>query len=273
MLCRILRVNRSGYYRWKAGLKVRKQRWPEIDEKVKVIWSGSKSRYGAPKIRQELLLLGIPVSRQRVQRRMKALEIRSKYRKKYRPVTTTSNHKKSISPNLLNREFESNRLGEKWVSDITYLKCQTRWVYLTTVMDLADHQIVGWSLSRDMRDDTTTLLAFSNAVERRNPLDQMIFHSDRGSQYASDDFRKLLESKNVRQSMSRKGNCWDNAVAEAFFRILKAELPENYTTLSFENLKSLLFDFIEIWYNRKRIHSTLGYFTPAQMELILNRVA
>lgn len=275
LMCRVLKVSRSGYYQWKQRPEAMKQSAPskfQIDKAITEIWRNSKMRYGAPRIRAELNKRGIKASRQRIQRRMKQLGLSCVYQKKYKAVTS-SNHKLPISPNVLNRQFEYKELSKAWVSDITYLRSGERWVYLTTVMDLADRQIIGWSLSADMTDDQTVIAAFKAAVTRRKPNEEMIFHSDRGSQYASADFRKLLGNYNVVQSMSRKGNCWDNAVAESFFKTLKTELRDEYKKLSGSDLKTKLFEYIEIWYNRKRLHSTLDYKTPAEMEKLIQPVA
>jgi putative transposase len=274
-MCSVLKVSRSGYYQWKQRPKAMKLSGAskfEIDHAIAEIWRNNKKRYGAPRIRAELNKRGIKASRQRVQRRMKHLGLSCVYRKKYRAVTS-SNHDLPISPNVLDRQFEHKELSKAWVSDITYLRSCDRWVYLTTVMDLADRQIIGWSLSTDMTDEQTVIAAFRAAVTRRKPNEGMIFHSDRGSQYASADFRKLLGNYNVVQSMSRKANCWDNAVAESFFKTLKTELRDEYKKLSVSDLKTILFEYIEIWYNRKRLHSTLGYKTPVEMEKLIQHVA
>ena len=273
-LCQVLEVSRSGYYQWKdkGQVPITNTRRVSIDEAVRRIWSLSKRRYGAPKIQMELMKGGVKVSRQRVQRRMKRMGIRCTYVRKYRP-TTDSKHQLPISENLLERQFNAQRLCEAWVSDITYLRHQSGWSYLTTIMDLADRQIIGWSLSADLSAESTVLAAFRMAVKKRSPVSEMIFHSDRGSQYACKTFRDMLDAYRIRQSMSRHGNCWDNAVAESFFRIVKTELPEMYRKANREQLRSMIFEYIEIWYNRKRIHSTLGYKTPSEMESLIKLVA
>ena len=271
-MCKVLTVSRSGYYNWCNSKPVGRKR-TDIDRLIRQLWLESRKRYGAPKIRAELARQGVKVSRQRVQRRMKVMGIRSQYRKKYRPATTQSDHNRGYSPNILNRQFTSDQLATKWVSDITYLKSRNGWIYLTMILDLADHKVVGWSVSPDLSDDNTVIAAYKEAVTRRKPKPGLIFHSDRGSQYASIDFRGLLKTNHVVQSMSRKGNCWDNAVAESFFKILKTELSVDSTGFSLSQWKSVLFEYIEIWYNRKRIHSSLGYFTPAEKESQLINVA
>ena len=201
----------------------------------------------------------------RVARLMKELQIRSIVHKKFKVVTTDSNHEHSISPNLLDRDFTAARPGQKWVSDITYVRTNQGWLYLTIVMDLYDRKIVGWSMSRTMEAHRTVKAAFKMAIQNRpiNP-DELIFHSDRGVQYACEEFRKLLKAYRINQSMSRKGNCWDNAVAENFFKILKSELIYQLPKLQFEQARKELFEFIEIWYNKNRKHSYLNYLTPEQ---------
>lgn len=225
----------------------------------------TKFRLGSPKIQKELEDRGFYISRPRVARLMKELQIRSIVHKKFKVVTTDSNHEHSISPNLLDRDFTAARPGQKWVSDITYVRTNQGWLYLTIVMDLYDRKIVGWSMSRTMEAHRTVKAAFKMAIQNRpiNP-DELIFHSDRGVQYACEEFRKLLKAYRINQSMSRKGNCWDNAVAENFFKILKSELIYQLPKLQFEQARIELFEFIEIWYNKNRKHSYLNYLTPEQ---------
>ena len=179
-----------------------------------------------------------------------------------------------MAKNELDRDFSSSNLGEKWVSDITYIRVNDDWNYLTTIMDLADRKIVGWSLSEDMTTQNTVFKAWKSAINTRGIQSNFIFHSDRGIQYACHSFRNLIGSnKYVFQSMSRKGNCWDNAVAESFFKSLKSELiyHEEYKTI--EQAKIEVFEYIEIWYNRKRLHSALDYKTPVEIENEFNNVA
>lgn len=273
-MCRCLEVSRSGYYLW---LKRSRQPQPvrkrlSIDESIRQIWLASNKRYGAPKIRIELIKKGIMASRPRIQRRMQAMNIRCRYRRAFR-ITTDSQHSFPIAENLLAQQFNPTKLSQAWISDITYLRHKTGWLYLTMVMDLADRQIIGWALSSDLSTASTVLPAFRMASQKRHPAKHMIFHSDRGCQYASDTFRRLLADFSIRQSMSRKGNCWDNAVAESFFKTLKAELPIDYAQLLQRELHTAIFEFIEIWYNRQRIHASLTYKTPCEKECELKQVA
>lgn len=264
-MCKVLKVSRSGYYEWltrepsKRALANKK-----ITHMIKAIYSESKGRYGSPKVTQVLLSHDIRISRPRVARIMRKNGLRSIVSKKYRICTTDSNHQYKISPNLLNRKFTAKESGTVWASDITYIPTQTGWKYLTAVMDLFDRKIIGWSISRSMATEATTLKALRMAIKNRTVKPNAIFHSDRGIQYASDLFRKELAKYKFEQSMSRKGNCWDNAVSESFFKSLKTELINQKSLYDPAKSDILLFEYIEIWYNRKRLHQSLGYKTPEQ---------
>jgi transposase InsO family protein len=196
---------------------------------------------------------------------MKSMGIRSIISKKFKVCTTESDHPYAPSKNLLDRDFTATRPGEKWVSDITYVKTQQGWLYLTVVMDLFDRKIIGWSMSSTLEAKPTAQAALQMALGKRpvNP-NELIFHSDRGVQYACEEFRALLQRYQIIQSMSRKGNCWDNAVAENFFKIIKSELIYQLPLLNIGQTQIEIFEFIEIWYNKKRKHSRLNYLTPEQ---------
>lgn len=209
------------------------------------------------------------MSRPRVARLMRKMGIASRIRRKW-VLTTNSKHRYPVAPNLLERRFKPAGLGQVWVSDITYLPSEQGWLYLTAVMDLGDRQIIGWSLSQGMKATQTSIPAWEAACRRRRPTGQLLFHSDPGIQYACSAFTKRLKAKGVTQSMSRKGNCWDNAPAESFFKSLKAEL-EITKFANYQHARKQLFAFIEIWYNRQRLHSTLDYRTPAQTEQLLTQ--
>jgi transposase InsO family protein len=200
---------------------------------------------------------------------MQAMGIASRIRRKW-IKTTDSNHGWPVAPNLLDRDFSPEGLSQVWVSDITYIPSEAGWLYLTTVMDLGDRQILGWNLSKDLRAEETSIAAFSQAIAKRRPNSGLLFHSDQGSQYACGEFTKKLAPHNITQSMSRKGNCWDNAPAESFFKTLKYELdmPDRYA--SYRQARAAIFEFIEIWYNRTRLHSALDYQSPVQAEQNLN---
>ena len=203
---------------------------------------------------------------------MKLNYLRSKVKRKHR-ITTDSNHKFSISKNHLNRAFTPATLNEVWVSDITYVRTAQGWLYLTTIIDLYDRQVIGWALSSNLSTKRTIIPAWRMALSKRNITKPLIFHSDRGVQYASNLFRKHLKNnKLIAQSMSRKGNCWDNAVAESFFKTLKTELIYHEKYESVLQAKTSIFEYIEIWCNRKRLHSFLGYKTPIEVEQEFNKL-
>lgn len=192
-------------------------------------------------------------------------------KKKFK-VTTDSNHKFPVPENLLERDFKPGILGAVWVSDITYIRTRQGWLYLTTVIDLGDRKIIGWALSTTMKANDTVLPAFKMAQSRRPVTQQLIFHSDRGVQYACNEFRWLLEKNPlIIRSMSRKVNCWDNAVAESFFKTLKAECVYQYKFIDKEHAARIVFEYIETWYNRKRLHSALGYVSPEEFGRNLNK--
>lgn len=228
----------------------------------------SKGRYGSPRIAEELRSYGIPVSRPRVARLMNRNGIRSIMKRKYK-VTTNSDHLYPVNENLLHQDFSTESVGEKWVSDITYIRTEEGWLYLTVIMDLADRKIVGWSMDSSMSAGSTVVAAWKMAIKNRPVVGKLIFHSDRGIQYASNEFRKYLKGLPVLQSMSRKGNCWDNAIAESFFKTLKTELIYHRKFETRKQAKLEIFDYIEVWYNIKRRHSALNYLTPVQVEKLM----
>jgi transposase InsO family protein len=266
-MCEILRVSRSSYYRWlTGGISKRKGENQKLMKEIKDIHRESKQTYGSPRVAKELSRRGFAVSRRKVAKMMRQEGLQSKIRKKYR-VTTNSNHRYPAAENHLNRNFSPGGLNQAWVSDITYIKTAQGWLYLTVILDLCDRQVIGWSLSRRLHTKDTVIPAWKMAASRRKIASKLIFHSDRGVQYACNDFKKLIANNpNVMQSMSRKGNCWDNAVAESFFKTLKVECVYLQKFRSMKEAELSIFEFIEIWYNRKRIHSALGYRTPAEFE-------
>lgn len=265
-MCQAFEVSRSTYYDWLTRKPSRLSCENEVlKAKIKEIHRQNKGRLGSPKLTIELKDRGFQASRQRVARLMKQLGIRSIICKKFRVMTTDSNHSHIPSENLLNRNFTASEPGKKWVSDLTYIKTVEGWLYLTIIMDLYDRKIIGWAMSETLDASCTIIPAFKMAIRNRsiNPF-ELIFHSDRGIQYACKAFRNLLKAYKVNQSMSRKGNCWDNAVAESFFKIIKSEMIYHTHYLNRAHAKAEIFEFIEIWYNQKRKHSFLNYLTPDQ---------
>lgn len=264
-MCKAFKVSRSGYYDWmNRKPSPRTVERNKLIDQIRSLYQESKHRYGSPKITDELRDLGWVVSRPRVARIMRSEGLRSIISKKFRSTTTNSNHRLPIAENILGRDFQSDKPSSKWVSDITYIPTDQGWLYLTMIMDLFDRKIVGWSLSTDMTTQNTVLRAWQMARKNRPIEKQLIFHSDRGIQYASYAFSEELKRLNIIQSMSRKGNCWDNAVAENFFKILKSELVNHVKFQNIFQARNEIFEFIEIWYNRKRKHSYLGYKTPEE---------
>lgn len=264
MMSRVLVVSRSGYYKW-LKINTLKTEGLELDKRIRTAFESSRRSYGSPRLSQQLNKQGglKRVSAATVGRRMKFLGLRARVKRKY-VSTTDSTHKLKISPNLLDRKFEVNQVNTVWVSDITYIPTDDGWRYLTVILDLADRAVVAWTLSQTMHAECTIIKAFKQALVKRSipPKSGLMFHSDRGVQYACDDFRALLAQYEVLQSMSRKGNCWDNAVAESFFKTIKTEELDTYTLIKADNLNSLVFRYIEGWYNTQRIHSSLNGKTP-----------
>jgi putative transposase len=222
------------------------------------------SRYGAPRIQGELAKEGERVSRKRVARLMRECGLCAKTARKYK-ATTDSNHSLPVAPNLLERRFDVDRPNAVWVSDITYLWTRQGWMFLAVIIDLYSRRVVGWSLRERMTAELVCE-ALDAAVRARRPPNELVFHSDRGSQYASKAFRRRLFRYRMRQSMSRKGNCWDNAVAESFFATLKKELVRNHIFPTRDAARTDVFEHIEVFYNRRRAHSLLGYETPTSFE-------
>lgn len=272
-MCKALGVSKSGFYKWRN----RKPSNTAIQnhfilQQVKTIYQNSHATYGSPRITTVLRKNGCLTSRPRVARIMKKAGIKATKTKKFIPTTDT-NHPYPVAPNLLNRNFKVDRLAQAWVSDITYVRTIQGWVYLTTIMDLADRKIIGWAISEGLSAQQTVVPAFKMAVNNR-PLNlPLIFHSDRGVQYACKQFTSLLKAyPMISQSMSRRANCWDNAVAESFFKTLKVEWVYNKPRMDNKQTANSLFDFIEVFYNRQRIHSAIGYKTPCQREQELNNI-
>lgn len=232
---------------------------------IKQLFEESNQTYGSPRITAALRRRGHIISERRVRGLVRLNGRRSRMKKRF-SITTNSNYSHSICRNHLNGNFTANHLNEVWVSDITYIKTAKGWLYLTTIIDLYDRQVIGWSLSNNLFTEQTIIPAWKMAISKRQLIEPLLFHSDRGIQYASKEFRKIIEPNTfITQSMSRKANCWDNAVAESFFETLKVELVYHQKFNNLEEAKSKVFEYIEVWYNRKRLHSSLGYKTPCEV--------
>jgi len=264
-MCRVFEVSRSGYYQWVSRKPSRRQLDNQsLDAQIRQIHESSRGCYGSPKITRELRSRGRRVGKNRVARRMRQAGLRSKVRRKYR-VTTNSKHRFPVAPNLLERKFSADAPDQVWVSDISYLATRSGWLYLTVIIDLFSRLVVGWALSSSLSHEMV-VAALKRAIRRRRPGKGLIFHSDRGVQYACTDFRKELAEHGFIQSMSRKGDCWDNAVAESFFGIMKTELVYHERYTGHQDALRSVFEYIEAFYNRERIHSALGYLSPAEYE-------
>lgn len=267
VLCKVMTVARSGYYAWKrCPVCKRDLANQSLGTKIDVVFVKFKKRYGSPRITAELQAMNEPCNEKRVARIMRLKGLQSLHKKKWKVQTTNSNHDLPIAPNLLKQNFVAEYPDQIWIGDITYIWTLDGWRYLATVLDIFSRQIVGWAYSDSMHRDLV-IRAFENAVLRRNPKSGGIFHSDRGSQYASYDFSAVLKRHHFLKSMSGTGNCYDNAMMESFFHSLKMECiyPNGFRTAS--ETKSSLFEYIEKFYNRERRHSSLGYLSPATFEL------
>lgn len=264
-MCEIYQVSRSGYYAWANRPKSKRENErAELLKHIEKIFGEFKSRYGAIRICWELSRRGIKTNRKRVAALMKISGLVAKHRRRYK-VTTDSSHSHPIAPNILNRDFSVGLPDMTWLSDITYIQTDEGWLYLAATMDLYQRKIVGWSMDRSM---TRRLVcnALEMGIKRSNPGKGLLHHSDRGVQYASKDFRKMLEKHGMICSMSRKGDCWDNAPMESFFHTLKTELVNYSRFKTREEAKRAIYEYIEIFYNRKRLHSSLGYLSPEEFE-------
>lgn len=264
-------VSKNAYYHWRKtkDLVLPKTATMLLKERIRVIFKDSKEIYGSYRIQKMLEREGLIYCRSYIGLLMKEMGLKSILKRKF-VSTTDSKHDFPIAKNELNRDFSSLKLGQKWVSDITYIRVNDHWNYLTTIIDLADRKVVGWALSEDMTVGNTVLKAWCNARRTRNITSDFCFHSDMGVQYASNIMTNIFSyNTNITQSMSRKGNCWDNAVAESFFKTIKHEWLYRFKYTSYLELHNSVNHYIN-WYNTKRIHSTLGYLTPLEMELKLS---
>ncbi len=266
LMCKIFKVNVSSYYHWIKNGSVIKKVDKKLNELIKIVFIQSRQTYGTRRIKKKLVEnLGLIVSRQHISRIMKDLNLSVKMKRRFKVNTTNSNHNYPIAPNILNRDFYASAPDEKYVGDITYIPTAQGWLYLATVIDLYSRKVVGWSMADNMK---TTLVndALNMAIKYRNPPKGLLWHTDRGSQYASYEHKDLLKKYGIVQSMSRKGNCWDNAVAESFFHTLKTELTHHEIFYTKAQANQKIFEYIEIFYNRERMHSTNNNLSPVEFE-------
>ena len=267
-LCQAFEVSPSGYYDWRRRQEQPCQRQQQ-DEQLKAsiahIHKESRETYGAPRIQMELRQAGQRHGRNRIGRLMREKNLCGRQKKRYRVQTTDSKHDEPIAPNRLAQAPTATRPNQLWVADITYVALAGDWVYAAAILDLYSRRIVGWAVSREI-NTSLVLMALSMALTHRQPPAGLIFHSDRGVQYASSDFRRALAAAGLVASMSRRANCYDNATMEAFWSTLKLELIYRRQFESECRLRQAIFDYIEVFYNRQRLHSALGYQTPADFE-------
>ena len=262
-MCRVLNIPRSSYYKsQKNVLGKRDQENLIIKVEIKRIFIESKQRYGSPRITEELKRKGISCNRKRVARLMREDGLRAKMFRRYK-ITTKSNHNKIRDKNILNGKFETKRSNQIWSGDITYIRTSEGWLYLAAVMDLYTRKIVGWQTDKRITSKLVEEAMKKALSENKKPE---IFHSDQGVQYASEGFRNILRDNKIIQSMSRRGNCYDNAITESFFHTLKTELVKQNKYKTRLEARLSLFEYIEIFYNRKRLHSSLGYLSPVEYE-------
>jgi len=267
-MSRLLAVSRSGYCQWRVRApSERSIANATLDAQIAAIHAATKRSYGRPRIVRDLHARGIRVGHERVRNSLKRQDLRPTYKRPYR-VTTDSVHKKAIASNVLSRRFEGWQVNHAWTADITYIATAEGWLYLACIMDLASRRIVGWSMSDRMKGDLVCQ-ALKSAYWKRKPPAGLIMHSDRGSQYASDEHRRLIKGYRMIQSMSRRANCWDNAPMESFFKTLKVERVYQLRYDTRADARLDVVDWIEGFYNRQRMHSSIGYQTPADAECSL----
>jgi putative transposase len=266
VMCDALSVSASGFYAWwSRPASARKIANRELLVDIRRVPADHRGRYGAPRIHAELRAEGQSVSRKRIERVMRRHGIQAHVSQRYRVCTTDSKHSLPVAANLLDQNFVAEKPNQVWLADITYIPTGEGWLYLAVILDLFTRKVVGWAMREHMRAELT-LAALTMAIQRRRPAAGLVHHSDRGSQYAAGDYRKILHATAITQSMSRKGNCWDNAPMESFFGTLKTELVHQRDYPDREAARRDLFAYIEGYYNRQRIHSAIGYITPEQAD-------
>lgn len=265
-MARVFNISRSGFYRWNKGKKCKRKLINEIIvNKIREIQDKVKYRYGKKRILKKLKeVFNFKLNHKRISNLLRANKLNARRRKKYK-LTTNSSHKKICSPNLLNRNFNTAKPNKVWASDITYFWTKEGWIYLCVIIDLFSRKVIGWTVDKRIKAELV-IDSVWKAIETRVPEPGLIFHSDRGSQYCSTKLRNIFREYKITQSMSRKGDCWDNACAESFFGTLKNELSHDIIFENIEEAKNELFEFIEIYYNRERLHSYLDYQSPLDFE-------
>ena len=269
LMCRVLAVSRAGFYAsGKRAASARTKRDQELRSRIRAVHHHSRRRYGSPRVHAELRAMGERCGRKRVARLMREAGLRVKVRRRLRPTTTDSKHTHRVAPNRLDRRFAVTEIAATnrvWAGDITYVPTREGWLYLAVILDLASRRVVGWSMGRTL-EASLAINALEMAVAARRPGAGLLHHSDRGVQYASLDYQELLARHQVVPSMSRRANCYDNAVVESFFATLEWELIERSDWRTRDEARLAIFEYMECWYNQKRSHSSLGYLSPAEYE-------
>lgn len=270
VVCAVLQVSRSGYYAWRRRPKsLRAQGREQLVLKIKAVHQENRRVYGSPRVYQALKRQGQRVCENTVAKVMKSHQIRAISRRKFVPRTTDSRHQQTVADNVLDRQFNAELPNQKWAVDLTYIPTDEGWLYLAGVIDLCSRKIVGWSMAEHMQTELVSQ-ALAMAITHRQPSKGLLHHSDRGVQYASEDYRHLLHRHGIQASMSGKGNCWDNACVESFWATLKSELVNHEHYRTHEQAKQSIFQYIEVFYNRQRLHSSIGYQSPEAFEASLN---
>jgi putative transposase len=266
ILCSILQVSRQGYYAWADRVpSTRKQDDEQLKQRIRQVFTESDCTYGSPRIQRALAIDGQSSSRKRIARLMRQERLLGRHPRRRFVTTTDSRHGFGIAPNLLDRNFKPSAPNLVWSTDITYIPTLKGWLYLAVVVDLFSRKVVGWSM-RPYIDRRLVLEALEMAITTRRPGPGILHHSDRGVQYACDEYQRLLAGEDMVSSMSRKGDCWDNAVVESFFSTLKQELVYRRKFVDRDEARTAIFRYIEGFYNRRRLHSTLGYLSPMEYE-------
>jgi len=269
LLCQVLEASPSGYYDWhkrRHAPSPRAQQNQALSQQIKIIHLKSRKTYGSPRVTDQLRKAGHKHGRNRIARLMKKQGLVGRQKRTYRVQTTDSNHDQPIAPNRLAQAAKPTAPNQIWVADITYIRTAEGWLYLAAILDLYSRKIVGWTMS-PCNDTSLVLMALNMALRRNRPPAQLLFHSDRGVQYASSDYRKALANAGLLASMSRKANCYDNATMESFWSTLKLELVYRCQFANHLEARSAIFDYIETFYNHQRSHSALGYLSPVDFEL------
>jgi putative transposase len=272
VLCRTLAVSCTGFYAWcRRGLSLRAQQDAVLKVEIRAAHAASGKRYGSPRIHADLKAQDQHVGRKRVARLMREESLEGQRKRRFR-VTTDSRHSYPVAANELNRNFTASAPNKIWVTDITYIWTREGWMYLAAILDLFSRRVVGWSIDSHI-DRSLALDALAMALKTRRPEPGLLHHSDRGVQYASVEYQSQLQDRGIICSMSRKGDCWDNAVAESFFSTLKAELVHGTDYVSRRQARASVFEYIEVFYNGRRRHSALGYVSPVEHEVAAARKA